>query len=1054
MAVPTSRKLWNIIKNNDIEGFHAFIKDGGSVMANRNSDDKNAFEIALEEGSQRMASAIIGAVIKTDDRGHVELNIVNSIVDLVKSNNHEIVKQVLDFNPDLYVNKNYSVEFGASNRMDMNIATIATVFGSLETLQVAFEAGSRPNMTSVKGVPLAWYSRDAGIYQEYIRRGFDETRFDMPFSAAFHALQLAANLASDEDSYSIDPIATFDMFLNKDKSDDRAYVTSFKDDSTLFTDNILSADYKKRNRLLLMSNFSIIKPQIHEDIFRTMISHGLTHEGLVSRGIKNPLLSLINIVVSSESYSEHGNVIDLLLKNEFTLEGSKISDLSKSFYHTMQFTHSAFYHAKAKDENINFIDLLQLHTDAGLEIKSNWDSNEDDPNLLPSSVYTLAINSKNIEIIDFIFDHSKDDMDKVLNDHFIKHVIKTGSSEVYQHVLELYAKNGLENPITHSVFNYATDPSIVQGTDGEILNMILDDIEDVESLISPTVKSTQDSQRKKRIHPPVQFNPRNSKLIHLLKGTYNHVEDATILSVFTALLSKAERIHQDDERTVLSYACACGDTADYLRAIVDKFGKESLFIAGKDGTLPIHAAFEAGNIAAAKYIFEQVGAEPFIGSELSVFAIYNGNPEEMFKLLEEHSIPINELDEFGRSPFFPLFKYASDIVSFDNFRKITSRLVDSGCDINERDNEGNSPVSCIFNNSTNNSMATRFFMNSEMFENLSECNADMINKDGSHVYSPFIDRNVYSNDMKKKKPELRTDAHSFIEDLLSEDECTCHSELAKVVSKDGLSLVDMFILNNDFDEYKSLKQCGIGTTINTEVIQDRYSNMVDDLANKLKSPVSHDGGLSRTALDAFHCIGELVANGYKLNYENSKLVVAAICKTKTGIEDNDRELNIYAEILMDSALERHPEIATKTIYINENELRNGYVSAESKTMLGYVFDKGNLFALKKLLDAGANPNIYYGSHENLTSPMNEGLSAITVQNKDSVSDFVKNTAEMIYLMLEAGGSVELAEKISGIEKEELLADMHPFGVEAYLRHEGNLITQTQKVEKPAAAKRF
>jgi len=1055
MAAPSSRKLYNILRSGNLDDLRKYIDAGGDINIQRTADQMHALAISLVESNKpeiflemckwyvnngkvhTLFDTLVKSTSKSDSSSIFEM--------VLRKGGPDAIRYLIENEPYpsfmIHRTIGFTVSTGRdSKKLPLSFLEMALIEGDDKTVAAILEKVSKDGFdlnytTQTTKTPVAWYASTKKCYDLMVEHGFDESKFDNPFPRSFFLLHKYFELStirsrkyfrtSFEDmlreSIRIDEsrgISPDDFFAQRDISG-----------RTIF--DTLSLSYSGRSSsgrtkfASYLSDDNLRKHEVKARFYDTIRNIGLTPEFIKKEGIESPVIEMMKMLAGGYINAKEAAFISSTIKGYiragFSLSGVDEESMNKSIFSIVRKFKELQNDGTYSKSDI--FELMQMCVDAGAqitpEIKESYPEEFD--------IYLSALETEDIDIINFIFDNTKTPVEDIINppesskknissgNALIKKAISLKSPEVVAYVIDLYKSVGI-NPIQKDVFDYMLQTSIF---DKDVYEEVMSSVESEEakSLISPLL--TENNYLKK--HEPSLISDTkeqkmimDSAIIQVIKKYYtNHagaekVNDE-VREIIKSLLDKTSVYHRDNQSTLAAYAAIYH--VDVLRDVVDKYGTDCLFIRGEDGMLPLQRAMLANNIESVKYILSLATEDDmrfYNEEELPLYVARSGlgfpQPNHTLSMLEElkeKGIDINITSSDGNSPLHYFCRVVDRTKSdeatripYHDFCHVINFLVENGCDINAENNRGELANSMIDAES-----GTGLRYHAE----LAKAGADYssVSENSEHPLSEII-KGVFRDFTKYNSRIGANHFSSFMKNFVKTTAGLPNVDLSAIrgTGKNikGLTLADAAIFAGDIDAYEELAASGIKVT--TTPVSRLHANVIRNLFEAWDDASNYNNELLPSDTEKLLASKILMENGYIPTKEESSYIMDAACKISSDSEHNDgkggRKLHMEdLHKVTDMVLEIYPEFATKISYYNAG-----------LSYLHDAIDSSNRRMFDKLVEMGADINSECLIRTREQRPIGNMLSiAIQQESNRNGSD---NGRYILQTMLEKGCDLERA----------------------------------------------
>lgn len=985
MAVPSSRKLYNILRSGDIHNLKKYMADGGDINIQRTADQMHVLAISLVESN---SPALFLEMCKWYiDNGKVHTLFYTLVEETSKRNSSSILEMALiKGGPDvinyLIENEPYpsfmihqTIRFTVSQgdegkKIPISFLEMALLEGDDRTVSAILDKVDRDGFdlnytTQTTKTPVAWYASTKKCYDLMVEHGFDESKFDYPFPRSFFLLHKYFEMSTTRqrryfgvsvedmlrESIAIDEsrgINAEDFFAQRDNSG-KTIFDSLKAMRNYSSGNSKFADYT--------SEYDLRKSERKAKFYEAVKNLGVTPEFLEREGVKSPVVEMMDMLAKGSNTKETVVIFSTIksyIRDGFSLKGVDEKSLNNSIFTII----SNF--KGLQEEGIyskgDLFEILQMCVDAGARITP--DIKEGYPEKV--DIYMAALQAEDIDIINFVFDNTKTPVDKIINpddasdnrisfgDNLITEAIYLKSPEVVSYVIDLYKSVGI-NPINKKVFDYMLKTSVFnKEVYGEVMTSV--DSEEAKSLVSPMLTekeylekhhpsalSEEDKDEKRIMDSAIIKVIKHYYMDHAGKKEVNeHVGkkevNEHVRDIVRSLLDSTSVYHTDNESTLASYAAIYH--VDILKDVVGKYGTDCLFIRGKDGMLPLHRAILSNNIKSVKYILSLASKDDlefYNNEELPLYVARSGLGFEkpnhtltMFEELSQKGIALNVTSKNGDTPIHYFCKTVEKTrsdeatrIEYHDFCFVLNFLIESGCDINAENNNGERANTII-------SIMSKTGL--KYHAELAKAGADYksLSSDGEHPLSEIIngvlrDYNKYNSEGGKYH------FNSFIDNFVKSTEGLPNVGLSVIRGSgkyvDGLTLADAAIFAGNIDAYEKLSAMGIEVT--TKPVSSLHAKVIKDMFKAWGNASNYNNELMPSDAKKFFASKILLESGYIPTKEDAHYIMDAACKIVSdskhndGKRDNGRKLTMEdLRQVADRILEIYPESATKIDFYN------------------------------------------------------------------------------------------------------------------------------------------
>jgi len=1065
MSVPTSRKLYGILRNKNLAGLKSFIADGGDLDIKRSSDEMSPLSIALENGDEKSVMTILEWFASKDDNGEaVSKSVIqltsgksgSSIISkLIKDGHVDAIKKIIENNHNL-LSKNVNYRDGKkSSRGRVSVSgtllSQAIAFNQLDVVKLLISSGAEINITDQEYLtPVAWHAKTKEMYDFLVESGFDESKFSVPFSRTYFNIHRTLNLLSTFSSHSkIKPNFNIQDVVRETIAIDKAngikdplYITDQEGTPLLSTmkrsrySYIIEADEHNTNRKAIST------------LMNTLIELGLEQEGFTRLGIDSPLSYFVDLTNDSSDSNDAllaSHDAAKLIERGFSFEGIEKRSLDEALY---AFVRSIENMTDDIKEKVDIQTIMQMYVDAGAEISvKNGSMRRDYPD--KANIYMDAVATMDSDVMDFIFENTQTDVLDLLNKSnvLMKEALKTQDIDTIEYMISLYRSVGKE-PFDTDSFEYATSELIFTE---EVLNVVLGSIKNTDAFVSPMVRKREleESSIIKKMHFSSKEEDEeqlvmSSKLIKVLvAGINGDMPESIAVKVFQTLLKSTELFHADEKFTIASYAASFPDT-EPLKAVIEKYGKECLFVESKEGHLPIQQAATSGQIENVKLILEAVGkdATGFDDYETAGGACFKSSAWEIIKLLRESGIDVSKASEKNKNAFHYLCEKITNDFHMSDFKKTVDALLDAGTDINLIDEDGNAPVA---------NMGANGLYFHDFHAYMAEKGADYtkLSEEGTHPWGKVIDNVSYLNGMRSK---LSYSDLTIFEDFCNEFVRSVSEldnvDISIIEGSGGLNLPSAALLNSKTNLLKDMGE--LANDIKVDVITEKYASMVTHICKEIKEGIGYNGSINDAADQSLLAMEILINAGYSPNRDQALLLIKALCNISSLPTDSNRCMKDVVEPITAACFDAHPDMIDCFVY--ENEGRPFFANAIDKAMPEMVAE---------FLKRGVSPDIIYTlssrSDKSTTTPLLDVINTLVRHASTTSNSVFKRTVEpaskVMIQLLENGADIDRSAKISGVSVQELTGGMHKSAINDYLNWKMK-VDKVETVSAPKVSKRF
>jgi len=1060
MSVPTSRKLYGILRNKDLAGLKNFIADGGDLNIKRSSDGMSPLSIALQDSDRKSVMTILEWFASKDDNGAA---ISKAVLECTSEKSHNIIlsqfikegfvdaiEKVIGNNPKILSN-NIRYFNGAEAKIAGTVLTQAIVFNQLDVVKLLVKNDVEINIPDQEyHVPVPWHAKTKEMYDFLVESGFDESKFSVPFSRTYFNIHRSLDLLSTfhsrssiKPNFNIQDVARGTIAIDKANGiNDPLYITDKEGTPLLSTMKrsrytyTIEADEKNTDRTTISM------------LINTLVELGLEQEGFTRLGIRSPLSYFINLTSDSKEALLASHEATKLIERGFTFDGIKKSDLDEALY---AFVRSVEDMTDEIKEKIDTQTIMQMYIDAGANISiENGSMSRSYPDM--SNIYIDGIATMDSDVMDFIFENTQTDTLDLLNksNELMKSALKTQNVDTIEYMISLYRSVGKE-PFDADSFDYATSELIF--TEGS-LNAVLDSIDNTDSFVSPMVSKRELEElslnEEHRFVPSTKKKDdlvMSSKLIKVLvAGMNGDMPESIAVKVFETLLKSTDLFHADEKFTIASYAASYPDTAP-LKAVIEKYGKDCLFVQSKKGYLPIQQAAISGQIENVKLILESAGKDvkAFDDYATGGAACFKSTAWQIIKLLKDAGVDVGMASEKNKNAFHYLCEKATNDFHISDFKKTVDALLDAGTDINLVDDEGNTPVA---------KMGIDALYYHEFHAYMAEKGADYtkLSEDGTHPWREVIDKVSYLNGTRDKASESDiTRFEEFCSQFVDSVSGLGNVDVSIIEGSEGLNLPSVALLNSKPELLKGMGE--LANDIKVDVITEKYASMVTRICKEVKEGINHNGTIKGTAYQDLLSIEKLINAGYSPDRSQSLLLIKGLCNLSSFPDDSNRNMKDLVETITKSCFDAHPDMVDCFVY--ENNGRPFFADAIDKTMPEMVAE---------FLKRGVSPDIVYTlsnrSDRSTTTPLLDVINTLVSYSDRTSADTLKKTIEpaskVMVQLLENGANIERAAKINGTSVQELTGEMHPAAINDYLswKMKSDKVESQSSTANKTAGRRF